>query len=188
MDHIRQGKIFNYFKSPPAIKDDYSPFKAELKEIIERKLDDLNLRSAYLETEKERIMAINCPEDQAWFKLELAASIYEEHFVILKWQRYWLNLLDELIPKAISKKEKLDIAKAKEFPLEQLFQGELRQAGSRLVGCCPFHANGNERTPSFFIFPENRYYCFSCSLGGDAIDFVVTTKNYSFSEAVRSLT
>jgi DNA primase len=31
---------------------------------------------------------------------------------------------------------------------------ELKQRGTRHVGLCPFHS---EKTPSFFIFPDNRF-------------------------------
>jgi DNA primase len=47
---------------------------------------------------------------------------------------------------------------------------ELKPSGyGRLIGLCPFH---NEKTPSFVIYPEGRFYCFGCKEHGDAIDFI----------------
>ena len=66
-----------------------------------------------------------------------------------------------------------DIERARELPIEEMFEGELfRAGGKRQVGRCPWHNNGNERTPSFYIFQDNnRYKCFGCDEGGDAISF-----------------
>ena len=62
---------------------------------------------------------------------------------------------------------------------------QLRKSSSRYVGCCPFH---NERTPSFYVFPNTgTYKCFGCGEGGDAIHFFQKQNNVTFSEAVRGL-
>lgn len=61
----------------------------------------------------------------------------------------------------------------------------LRQAGTRLVGLCPFH---KEKTPSFSVNDDGRfYYCFGCGKGGDVIDFISETENVSFNEALEKL-
>jgi DNA primase len=47
---------------------------------------------------------------------------------------------------------------------------QLRKAGARFVGRCPFH---EERTPSFSVNPVEKYYhCFGCGAKGDMIGFV----------------
>ena len=62
---------------------------------------------------------------------------------------------------------------------------DLRRAGSRWQGLCPFH---DERTPSFSINPEDKlYYCFGCQKGGDAIGFVQEVEGLDFQEAVETL-
>jgi len=61
---------------------------------------------------------------------------------------------------------------------------ELTLRGSRHVGLCPFHA---EKTPSFFIFPNNRYKCFGCGEYGDVIDFVQKHYGLSFPDALKHL-
>ncbi len=62
---------------------------------------------------------------------------------------------------------------------------QLRKAGARYTGRCPFH---EERTPSFSVNPvEKLYYCFGCGAGGDLISFVKETENVDFTGAVEWL-
>jgi DNA primase len=62
---------------------------------------------------------------------------------------------------------------------------DLRRAGSRWSGLCPFH---DERTPSFSVNPEEKlYYCFGCGEGGDVFKFVQQTEALEFQEAVELL-
>jgi hypothetical protein len=76
------------------------------------------------------------------------------------------------------------IAKAKEFPIEDMYDGRLRKVGERTyTGLCPFH---NEKTPSFQI-KKNRFTCYGCNAFGDAIDFYQKINRASFASAVRTL-
>ncbi len=62
---------------------------------------------------------------------------------------------------------------------------QLRRAGARYSGRCPFH---EERTPSFSVNPADKlYHCFGCGKGGDVITFVRETENLDFAEAVEWL-
>src|SRR5687768_17570744 len=62
---------------------------------------------------------------------------------------------------------------------------QLRKAGARYSGRCPFH---EERTPSFSVNPvEKLYHCFGCGKGGDVITFVRETENLDFAGAVEWL-
>src|SRR5437764_6606834 len=62
---------------------------------------------------------------------------------------------------------------------------QLRKAGARFVGRCPFH---EERTPSFSVNATDKlYYCFGCGKGGDLISFVEETENLDFGGAVEWL-
>jgi DNA primase len=62
---------------------------------------------------------------------------------------------------------------------------QLRKAGARYVGRCPFH---EERTPSFSVnAPDKLFYCFGCGKGGDVITFVRDTEQLDFAEAVEWL-
>jgi DNA primase len=62
---------------------------------------------------------------------------------------------------------------------------QLRKAGARYSGRCPFH---EERTPSFSVNPVDKlYYCFGCGAGGDLIKFVRETEQLDFAEALEWL-
>ncbi len=45
---------------------------------------------------------------------------------------------------------------------------------------CPFH---NEKTASFTIFPNNKYYCFGCGASGDVISFTEKLFGINFGQA-----
>ncbi len=62
---------------------------------------------------------------------------------------------------------------------------QVKKAGSAFRANCPFH---NEKTPSFYITPSTqRFHCFGCGAGGDAIAFVRDHENLPFVDAVRKL-
>jgi DNA primase len=62
---------------------------------------------------------------------------------------------------------------------------QLRKAGARYTGRCPFH---EERTPSFSVNAQDKlFYCFGCGKGGDVITFVRDTEQLDFAEAVEWL-
>src|ERR687888_733267 len=62
---------------------------------------------------------------------------------------------------------------------------QLRKAGSRYLGRCPFH---DERTPSFSVnAPDKLYYCFGCGAKGDLITFVRETEHLDFVGAIEWL-
>ena len=62
---------------------------------------------------------------------------------------------------------------------------QLRKAGTRYSGRCPFH---EERTPSFSVNPVDKlFYCFGCGKGGDLIAFVREAEQLDFVEAIEWL-
>ena len=62
---------------------------------------------------------------------------------------------------------------------------QLRRAGARYTGRCPFH---EERTPSFSVNPaEKLFYCFGCGKGGDLLSFVMETERLDFAQAIEAL-
>ncbi len=55
---------------------------------------------------------------------------------------------------------------------------ELKRAGQRLQGLCPFH---DERTPSFSVNPQDKlYYCFGCGEKGDVFTFLQEKEGLPF--------
>jgi len=61
---------------------------------------------------------------------------------------------------------------------------ELRRSGSLYTARCPFH---EDRIPSFFVFPDGHWHCFSCQVGGDVIDFVKKYYQCDFKQALKHL-
>ncbi|MDR2941910.1 MAG: DNA primase [Treponema sp.] len=64
----------------------------------------------------------------------------------------------------------------------------LEKKGGRWWGRCPFHAGGQEKTPSFKVDPDLKmYHCFGCSKGGSVISFIMEMEKISYPEAIKSL-
>ncbi|MFC1708290.1 CHC2 zinc finger domain-containing protein, partial [Planctomycetota bacterium] len=65
---------------------------------------------------------------------------------------------------------------------------KLSKNGKGLVGLCPWHKNGRERTPSLSVTPEKALFrCFACNKAGSAIDLVAEMEGISPKEAVDRL-
>jgi len=61
----------------------------------------------------------------------------------------------------------------------------IKKEGSYYVGRCPFHANGQERSPSLNINPAKGWYCHGpCKTGGDSVGFIMKYENLDFVEAI----
>jgi len=62
---------------------------------------------------------------------------------------------------------------------------QLRRAGDRLAGRCPFH---DDRSPSLAVYTRTQsFYCFGCGASGDVIDFVRRMEGVGFREALDRL-
>ncbi|MEN8198584.1 MAG: DNA primase [Thermodesulfobacteriota bacterium] len=62
---------------------------------------------------------------------------------------------------------------------------ELKKAGVRYLGLCPFH---NEKTPSFSVHPGQQFFhCFGCGASGDVFEFQMRYHNLDFPTAMREL-
>lgn len=84
--------------------------------------------------------------------------------------------MEELISQI---KDRLDIV---EVVSEQVI---LKKNGGHYWGLCPFH---KEKTPSFSVNPQlGIYKCFGCGEGGDALSFIMKTKNIEFIDLIKEL-
>ena len=86
------------------------------------------------------------------------------------------DTLEELISQI---KDRLDIV---DVVSEQVV---LKKSGNHYWGLCPFH---KEKTPSFSVNPQlGIYKCFGCGAGGDALSFIMKTKNIEFMDLIKEL-
>ena len=86
------------------------------------------------------------------------------------------DTLEELISQI---KDRLDIV---DVVSEQVV---LKKSGNHYWGLCPFH---KEKTPSFSVNPQMGIYkCFGCGEGGDALSFIMKTKNIEFMDLIKEL-
>ncbi len=66
---------------------------------------------------------------------------------------------------------------------ESLLGPPAKREGGRLLWCCPFH---DDRHPSFQVDPRrNRWRCWTCGIGGDAVDLVMKLNGAAFPDAAR---
>lgn len=72
------------------------------------------------------------------------------------------------------------IKRAREYPLEDLLNGDLKRGRC----ACPIHGGKN---PISFEVKNNYARCYSCGWHGDAIAFLMDTQGKDFPDAVRSL-
>lgn len=83
---------------------------------------------------------------------------------------------EELVSKI---KDKLDIV---DVVSEQVV---LKKRGNSYWGLCPFH---NDKNPSFCVTPHMGIYkCFSCGEAGDALKFIMKTRNIEFRDLIVEL-
>lgn len=184
-DHIMYGRDTRYFVLPPR-NIDKAGFEEEIQIIATEKTGELQSRlkeihDEYKEQEPHLLssevdISLNIPYLVARFGYE------KEKYYIGKWIKYWKDLAGIKEEKVF--REELDIERARSYPIENLYGGNLRRVTNRLQGLCPFH---EEKSPSFFIFENNHFHCFGCSEHGSSIDFLMKTKNLDFVSAVKEL-
>nr|MBC8209314.1 DNA primase [Candidatus Desulfatifera sulfidica] len=62
---------------------------------------------------------------------------------------------------------------------------ELKKAGARYLGLCPFHG---EKTPSFSVHPGQQFFhCFGCGESGDVFSFMMKYHSFDFPDALKEL-
>jgi len=74
--------------------------------------------------------------------------------------------------RGVSRRTVINEAKANVTTLElaeHLCPRELQKAGKERVSRCPL-PDHEDKTPSFYVYPPGRYWCYGCSRGGDVVD------------------
>lgn len=214
LDHIRFSRKQNtqpkpgdsrWFVRPPKLPDDedIEMFADELVGTSQQKMVELLDHHDFLEKRRENNIGIiqsisdsnNWDEITEYFYTFMENTMYSEVIYVQRWLKYWKSIYELSAKKKFepvffekSSSDEItddDIARAKEYPLSELFDGNLKHSFGKLVGLCPFH---EDSTPSFTIFEEdNHYYCFGCNAWGDSIDYYMKTNKVNMPEAVRTL-
>ncbi len=84
--------------------------------------------------------------------------------------------------KSITIRELKNIASIEEIIGKYL---NIKSSGNTYKALCPFH---KEKTPSFIINPEKKFYhCFGCGEHGDIFSFLVKYRNINFKDAVKEV-
>ena len=201
MTYIPHSRYFNSLVTPPKAeqaieKDDF--FNSSLAETAETKIGELLERHDWVLARftnnyrylKNRAISEKWDDFSLYFWQYLEGLEFEETLLIKKWLKYWTRIYElcsntKLVepPKTVFSDE--DIVRAKEYPIQDLFDGNLRHSYGKSIGLCPFH---DESTPSFTIFEDNHFHCFgACGAHGDSIEFYMKLHNASFIEAVKEL-
>jgi len=84
-------------------------------------------------------------------------------------------------------KEKLEVDKAKQVPINQVVSSLTGQDPLKHRGfiCCPMHG---EDTPSLKVYENtNSWHCFGCKKGGDQISFVQDVTGMNFVDSTKEL-
>ncbi len=70
--------------------------------------------------------------------------------------------------------------------LAEKYKLELTEQGDLLVTYCPFHRDENR--PNFTIYAEtDSYFCYTCSKGGNAVDFFARMEGITYKQAEQRL-
>lgn len=202
LDHVRCSKNSFRWVNPPKYDQDTPEWGEEVKETAGAKINELIERYKWVKVRYEHNVALihrcfdHLPKEDFTLEFYLRLETYpavEERQVIKKWLKYWKRVyeavsVDDLIPKEEFEDKRFtedQLDRAREVPITDMYEGNLRSNYGKAVGLCPFH---EESTPSFTIFlDENKFHCFGCQAHGDAIDFYIRTRNVDFVDAVKGL-
>lgn len=194
----------------PYTREDYL-FDLYIEHLKENKNRDYGWeileKYSYKDVRKYLKILYNEFNDELQKILELKNSIEYDRFDIDSWIRkelYWISRpeckreaflrkrLAEIVKYGKRNKKRneksngfgyssLQIEGIKKLPFENILPELMPLPDGKRKCRCPFH---NERTPSFFVYPSNTYYCFGCQESGDIITLVQKRNNCSFKQAL----
>jgi hypothetical protein len=165
-----------------AQKENIKQYKQKLREISE-------MESHYYD-----VVIAKAPFQEQEKLSESSAKQFDERRKIyvnkIKAATFNLLHLDQLDGKIEAKKSggitDIDIARAKQVPIENFYNDTLSKRGKRASGKCPFHT---ETDSSFMIYlDQNSWYCYgACASGGSVVDYIMKQQGIDFISAVKFL-
>jgi hypothetical protein len=179
-----------YYYSPALSDQEWLElYPEETREMLREKLIELEPEAAKLRQEivgNFKIASLSPEDINTWLVYDYMTEIsLVPRYLELKRQTKRFKWL--LAPPRAQKGglSEADVEHARQVPLEAILGLVLRSAGGgKQKALCPFHS---EQTPSFIIFPDNYYHCFSCGKHGNSIGFLMEKEKLSFPEAVAKL-
>lgn len=173
----RQG-VFNFMRKL-SLNEILIAFPEEAKELVPKQITKLNAR---LRPYKEWITNVykqDYDDFTKWFIIEASKSFAPMAEIR---QLENLNKMKRIMNR---KSSDIDVEQAKSVLISSLIDVVVKNG--KQWSQCPFHADGQEKTPSMLINKNNSFYCFSCSAHGDSISFIMKTEKINFIEAVKYL-
>ena len=172
-----------YKNYKPEHFDYFALFKNELPEIIDAKFKELKPivkdQSAVLVMADNKMKTIRHWFWRLMFKIWVYDKVNESFQTTYKELKrfYWLN---RRLKGAINP-QKMTILEFKEQnPVYDNIERYV-PINSRGFAKCPFHKNGNERTPSLKVYKDS-WYCFSCNENGDVLNFLTKIQKITIGE------
>lgn len=157
----------------------------EALDIFDENIDDII--DAIRENIRDAVTEINAENEKlgkTWVAKEVGRIIIEQQVGdLIKRHNVAIQHRDAKRNPTPGRITVVDIERAKEYPINELYVGKLKKHNKTYTGLCPFH---NEKTPSFHI-KDNRFKCYGCDAFGDSVDFYMRTHNVSFTQAVNKL-
>src|SRR3989344_829213 len=122
-DYIRYRKYFKHFHLPPTGVDSKG-FEDSLVEIVIDKIGEL-------ENRLREIKSYQAHSSNWFFEFFYTYQFEQERLYIERWLAYWKRLAG-IKPVSTYNSPVTDdnIVRAREFPISELFQGQLRHAGA----------------------------------------------------------
>lgn len=179
----------NKYVKKLTITDIVMAFPEEIKTIVPRVMNRLEKELKFYEQQASYFKAQAIESyGREGIKTVMEDIMPKEKINKLQSLKQLKSMLD-VDSKEVNRFTEAQIEQARKVDIRRLYNfNKSRAYGNRYVACCPFHKGGEEKTPSFMIFPRGNYNCFGCGKkGNNAIDFIMELNGIRFNEAVKML-
>lgn len=175
----------------------------EMEELIPEKLEELWEKAAALFVKMKIVRNVvdKSQEDPFtkwffinWSKYEDGIALKKVYQDIKRFKDYKVYFEKKRVKELLRFSDTKETEKTK-YNIDKMFAREgllidialstglaIKRAGTSYKALCPFH---KEKTPSFALYPDNWFHCFSCQKHGNFIDFLMHVKGIEFKEALR---